>query len=1070
LRPHQNLFSASPISIQTLNVAHVADALKRQGLTQRFARDNWPKFLQQAGALRGLWEELQLLSNRRRPGQMTQRPHAIPAAPDTLATLALAVSRDGALCPCQTVYRAVGPGTEKIFSHFDPTIRFATTETNLFPLFSSFCPAFGPAEAIAVIQKIDTAAFATAVSSGVVSLSTLFAWLVDHRTEILKTPAVKATLVTVPIYPSGGSYQKLNGISLPGNFTDPLQLAALLDVKALPNHHDFLRELGIQELSFPVYVTSHLTPALARTDLSPEKRRAAAILLASRRSEISEDDASRRSLAALALVECAHDQFHAAADVYFPSAIVTEVLGDKVLQARLPAGHETIFTEMFKWLGVAEHPRFEDIVGRIKTLVATPPDASSLASLRVIFGHLAKRMQTEEPPAALKILRSLAWLPARQQTARWFKPAEIFAEFSFYLFDSQAEFLSIDRSVQNTGTAFLNFLGVESSPSVSQVVNHLLHCAREKKEVNQGVYLFLNNNAEDAVILQLRSNPWLLLNDGRYHYSSEVFWAEHPFGRYRVQLGQDLRKFNDLFQKLNVGETANHQDALKVLAQLTEEFGSRNRALDETAHAVALACWRMLESALETKTISPNDLARLKDVRCVPNAAHNLTQPTWIFFEDRAGLAAKFAGFLATNAIPRPLGASKAMAAAGVRTLATAVEVSLLECRNPAEDKTLAQRIQDRRDQITRVLDARAAHADPSEKLTHLDGIRFESAELVSISYKLNAFGRTLDSTPEDCPALFRKAQNLLLFVATGGRVPWTSIARELALALYLPWASNPNSILRSKLRAEPTTPETPNKLLAELEMSLPTAMLFLKKLAKVEIKRNGIPVRKLERVKQEETDSILLTDGDSANDSIWHLLRGNFSATAQELRQLHPNRIEKKRSADVTIAIPATQRDSGLLCATLPTQQRTGLPFHINADFYPTEDRKRIILEQDFQSEWNRAALKSSATILAGSLNKLPDLLGHQRLWNLLARLQAVSAEANAGRGEEIYGQFWAELAPAIPKSPVVFTSLKQWCKPTEVFYLLEKSERAALPVMESIGLKFVHEDYRTAHSERRS
>ena len=148
-------------------------------------------------------------------------------------------------------------------------------------------------------------------------------------------------------------------------------------------------------------------------------------------------------------------------------------------------------------------------------------------------------------------------------------------------------------------------------------------------------------------------------------------------------------------------------------------------------------------------------------------------------------LAAKFAGYLTANAIPRPQGASQAMAVAGVRTLATAVEVLLHEFPNPVEDKILAHRIQERRLQLARVLDARAAHADPSEKLNLLDTVRFDRVEKLVISYKLNGLGNPPPTPPEECPALFRQKENLLLFVAPNGRVPWTSIARELALALY---------------------------------------------------------------------------------------------------------------------------------------------------------------------------------------------------------------------------------------------------------------------------------------------
>jgi len=786
LRPHQNLFTSAPINVRRLTIQDVVAGLKQQGLTTQFQRNNWPPFLKKPAALRVLWEEIIVLLNPLHVSHLPQHQQHPPynAAIKSLSTLALAVSRDGALCPCITVYRAGRPDIERIFSHLDPTIRFAAPETNSFPLFTSLCPEFGPAQAIRVLQKTEAVAFAAAVTGGFVSVSGLFSWLVEHRAAILHNPSLKTSLAALSIYPSAGSYCPLTSLSLPGDFEDPLQLAALLNVNALSKHHDFLRELGIKDLSFAVYVSQHLIPALRRRDLLPAKRRAAVLLVASRRSEITEDQGTCATLASLALVECGDDQFHAASEVYFPGQIVAEVLGDTVLQAKLPVGHETIFTEMFKWLGVAEHPRYEDIVSRIKTLVVTPPTSGSLASIQVIFAHLANRLQNDAPSSALNGLRTLAWLPARQQAARWFKPAEIYAEFSFYLFDSQADFLNVDRTVQNSGTVLLTFLGVKSTPSVSQVVAHLLHCAQAGTPVNQEVYAFLNNNADDPNILQLRSHPCLLLTDGHYIHPGGVFWSEHSFGRFRKQLGPELRKYNDFFQRLGVSEKPNHHDALKVLSELTSEFGSRNRSLDDAAHAVALACWRMLESALESATLSSADLASLKDARCVPNATHNLTPPTWIFFEDRAGLAAKFEGFLATNAIPRPLGAAKAMAAAGVRTLATAVEVSLLEFPNPVEDPELARRIQERRLQLARVLDAQAAHTNTDEKLTKLDHIRFEKVDLLKISYKLNAFARTLTSTPEDCPALFRAAEGILFFVAPNNRVPWTSIARELALAL----------------------------------------------------------------------------------------------------------------------------------------------------------------------------------------------------------------------------------------------------------------------------------------------
>ena len=58
--------------------------------------------------------------------------------------------------------------------------------------------------------------------------------------------------------------------------------------------------------------------------------------------------------------------------------------------------------------------------------------------------------------------------------------------------------------------------------------------------------------------------------------------------------------------------------------------------------------------------------------------------------------------------------------------------------------------------------------------------------------------------------------------------------------------------------------------------------------------------------------------------------------------------------------------------CSLLfPTEQSTGLPFHIDADFFPASDRKSIAFGDSYdpRSEWNRAALKAAASVVAANL-----------------------------------------------------------------------------------------------------
>ncbi|MCI0462274.1 MAG: hypothetical protein L0Z62_35425 [Gemmataceae bacterium] len=236
------------------------------------------------------------------------------------------------------------------------------------------------------------------------------------------------------------------------------------------------------------------------------------------------------------------------------------------------------------------------------------------------------------------------------------------------------------------------------------------------------------------------------------------------------------------------------------------------------------------------------------------------------------------------------------------------------------------------------------------------------------------------------------------------------------ATRFILPWVRDPDTPLRKALRASALTVEDPLRLLEELERSLPTAILFLKKLHTMEVARDGKIVLQLKR----EVDKNLLLVSDGKKERFWHLLCGNFGAVAGALHQKHVNRIEAKRSAEVTLAIPDDPVDKGVYCAYLPTEQETGLPFHLNADFFTTNNRKGIILGSDYQSEWNRAAIQAAAATLQDNLHRLPGLLGHRNLWHLFRVVHRVGEEARAGHKEKTLGLFWERLKPELRQARV--------------------------------------------------
>src|SRR5205807_1111301 len=245
--------------------------------------------------------------------------------------------------------------------------------------------------------------------------------------------------------------------------------------------------------------------------------------------------------------------------------------------------------------------------------------------------------------------------------------------------------------------------------------------------------------------------------------------------------------------------------------------------------------------------------------------------------------------------------------------------------------------------------------------------------------------------------------------------------------------------------------------MLRELEQSLHIAMLFLKNVQKIEIRVAGQLVRTFQRV--DEGNSLILSDGSPDNDQIWHIICGDFSQAADELRRRHPGRIEQKRSAKVTLAIPHGLADTGLLCACLPTEQDVGIPFHFNADFFPSSDRKRVIFAADYQSEWNREALRAGAKALADAVEELPNLLDPDRFWGLVSTLKEVSEKSQRGEHEPALAWFWREIASKLASSTVVYTTTGTWIKPAEAVLLGQPEEAKAIPVLEGLGIKLVHE-----------
>ncbi len=276
-----------------------------------------------------------------------------------------------------------------------------------------------------------------------------------------------------------------------------------------------------------------------------------------------------------------------------------------------------------------------------------------------------------------------------------------------------------------------------------------------------------------------------------------------------------------------------------------------------------------------------------------------------------------------------------------------------------------------------------------------------------------------------------------------------------------LPWAFDPTSRVRRTLRLEAVRPERLDSFAQQMGEAIAQAAIFLQRLEQLEVKRNGVVIRRVER--QCDGERLLVTD-ESGQISAWLLLNDDFAAEAQRLRQAYPWQIEERRHSTVQIAIPISSTlQAGRLYAVLPTADAIPLAFHLNADFFPTTDRKRVHFDSGYQAAWNQAAVTAAATTLANNLAALRRHLGPTGLWHLLKSTAESARKVQQGKLPDPFANFWQALLPRLTQTPVFYSVADEWLLPTDGLLLptaTAVSPEETIPLLNSLQLPILHPD----------
>ena len=474
------------VGIENLNLGHVVDALARRGLTGRWSQDEVPERLSRS-ALTDLWGLIDvLLSIKDRSNELSRA---------ALGTCAIAPGWDGAVWPLNAVYQ-LDQSVQDLLDDLGVDAVFLDA-SRLGAGFPRLLTEIDQASPMQVLDLVE-AALGPQCSATDLTRSQLLAWFFEHRVEFDDDLAPRR-ISELPIFPTASGPRPLSELALPGNFRDELGLATIVQLDDIDEMRTFFEALGAKQLSLATYCTDFLAPAIEGEELSELKREKAVRLLATRLSEVRDQQGVRSALRPLHLVQCADGEWRAGSDVYLRGDLAM-LVGDAVPVATLPVIDKTAHRDLFEWLGAATAPRPRDVEARCQELARGPVQHRAIAE--AIITYLGKRYagDSETTKVDFASLRQIAWLPVEGDRSRGYRPDHVHLRFRKPLLATQAKFIDIAPTVERSTAEFLRWLGLGQEPKPEQVVAHLLASADENRPVGEDMWQYLNLHADDPAL------------------------------------------------------------------------------------------------------------------------------------------------------------------------------------------------------------------------------------------------------------------------------------------------------------------------------------------------------------------------------------------------------------------------------------------------------------------------------------------------------------------------------------------------------------------------------------------
>ncbi len=607
------------------------------------------------------------------------------------------------------------------------------------------------------------------------SIIHLIDWFDQHRTIIKNDPVLIDRIRKLTIWPSGFKLYSLEQLFIPGNFEDPLNLSMIIDKSILSHYRDLLNDLKVNELNIVNYTKDFVPELFKNKKKLPKAKRQELVLLLSRYlGEIWGNEEIRLTYRDLPIVECNDGVFRKATEVYFHDNDLLSILGQSGKFVKQSIEKRKSLLELYRWLDINTIPKPNDIKEKIKAITEAIPDFENRNTAQEIFAYLGtvwKQIDMKQREN-YDFLKTEKWLPVEDDYENWYSPKEVYTRFNSYLFKSQVKFLDIER--QKLFGAFIRFLNIPSKPECDMVVSHILHCIKNKQDINPLIYKYLNRYYQLACIDRLKNKPFIHLPGEGFFTADKVFLGKHAFGHFRKQLDAKWYNYSDLLKKLGVKEDPQPRDALFVIQDIQNEYARSGRPVSDGIVSILEYCYRFINA------MPVEEIKKVKENMVVANHKNILVSPEKVFFNDRPNISAYLGEDIKNQFVTLSINSFRAKRAVGVRMLSEALSSHVVKVDKQKQDAELVARIQNRKDLFTQIASSITMNSEEMVNFDFIDTLNVYQADSLQVEFSLSVNGHKQQAKPDSVNAYYDASKNSLYYCSKSG-IPWASIARELA-------------------------------------------------------------------------------------------------------------------------------------------------------------------------------------------------------------------------------------------------------------------------------------------------